>query len=149
MQCSQPVLKHRLLDLESSILTIRPLHLPFHIDVIFCYLRYDYIHLHQVYNHTYLNITDEQWRKLVDLADWVEYNKYSKEMIGDIGGGILVNEIASSFSKVAAKQSKTKVCLSHLIAPFKPCQSCIHVDLSCSIDKTVIGSIRGPHAMCI
>lgn len=65
-----------------------------------------------MYNHTYLNITDEQWRKLVNLADWVEYNKYSKEMIGDIGGGILVNEIASSFSKVAAKQSKTKVCLS-------------------------------------
>lgn len=70
---------------------------------------YDYIHLHQVYNHTYLNITDEQWKKLVNLADWVEYNKYSKEMIGDIGGGILVNEIASSFSKVAAKQSKTKL----------------------------------------
>ena len=36
-------------------------------------------------------------------------------MIGDIGGGILANEIASSFSKVAAKESKTKVCESHLI----------------------------------
>ena len=75
-----------------------------------CYLRYDYIHLHQLYNHTYLNITDEQWKKVVYLADWVEYNKYSKEMIGDISGGILANEISSSFSKVATKKSKTKVC---------------------------------------
>ncbi|KAJ7383827.1 hypothetical protein OS493_025699 [Desmophyllum pertusum] len=71
---------------------------------------YDYIHLHRLYNHTYnLNITEEQWTKLVYLADWVEYNKYSKEMIGDIGGGLLANEIASSFSKVVAKQSKTKL----------------------------------------
>jgi len=70
---------------------------------------YDYIHLHQLYNHTYLNITDEQWRKVVYFADWVEYNKYSKEMIGDIGGGILANEIASSFSEIAAKKSKTKL----------------------------------------
>ena len=75
-----------------------------------CYLRYDFIHLHQLYNHTYLNITDEQWKKVVYLADWVEYNKYSKEMIGDISGGILANEISSSFSKVATKKSKTKVC---------------------------------------
>ena len=79
-------------------------------NLIFCFFRYDYIHLHQLYNHTYLNITDDQWGKVVYLADWVEYNKYSKEMIGDIGGGILANEIASSFSKVAEKQSKLKVC---------------------------------------
>ena len=77
--------------------------------LLFFYLRYDYVHLHQLYNHTYLNITEEQWRNVVNLADWVEYNKYSKEMIGDIGGGLLANEIALSFSRVAAKQSKTKV----------------------------------------
>ena len=71
---------------------------------------------------------------LVNLADWVEYNKYSKEMIGDIGGGILANEIASSFSKVAAKQSKTKVCLKSFDSANMPCQSYIHVYLSCSID---------------
>ncbi|KAL9951585.1 hypothetical protein ACROYT_G044269 [Oculina patagonica] len=70
---------------------------------------YDFIHLHQLYNQTYLNITEDQWTKVVYLADWVEYKKYSKEMVGDIGGGLLANEIASSFSKVAAKQSKTKL----------------------------------------
>ena len=65
-----------------------------------------------MYNHTVgLMLTDEQWEKVVALADWVEYNKYSKEAIGDIGGGLLANEIASSFRKVAKKQSKKKVCL--------------------------------------
>lgn len=71
---------------------------------------YDYIHLHRLYNHTVgLILTDEQWEKVVALADWVEYNKYSKETIGDIGGGLLANEIASSFRKVAKKQSKKKL----------------------------------------
>ena len=60
---------------------------------------------------------------VVNLADWVEYNKYSKEIIGDIGGGILANEIASSFSKAAAKQSKTKVCLKSVGSANMPCQS--------------------------
>ena len=60
---------------------------------------------------------------VVNLADWVEYNKYSKEIIGDIGGGILANEIASSFSKAAAKQSKTKVCLKSFGSANMPCQS--------------------------
>lgn len=73
--------------------------------------RYDFIHLHQLYNHTYLNISAEQWNQVVYLADWVEYHKYSKEMIGDIGGGLLANEIAESFSDFAAKKTKTKVCL--------------------------------------
>lgn len=75
----------------------------------FVMFRYDYIHLHRVYNHTDLNITDKQWKKVVALADWVEYNKYSKKMIGDIGGGLLANEIASSFRNVAEKRSTTKV----------------------------------------
>ena len=75
-------------------------------------LRYDYIHLHRLYNNTALNITDEQWKKVADLADWVENNKYSKEMIGDIGGGLLANDILSSFKKVAIKhESKRKVWL--------------------------------------
>ena len=73
--------------------------------------RYDFIHLHQLYNHTYLNISAEQWKQVVNLADWVEYRKYSKEMIGDIGGGLLANEIVESFSDFAAKKTKTKVCL--------------------------------------
>ena len=73
--------------------------------------RYDFIYLHQLYNHTYLNISAEQWKQVVYLADWVEYHKYSKEMIGDIGGGLLANEIAESFSDFAAKKTKTKVCL--------------------------------------
>lgn len=70
---------------------------------------YDYIHLHHVYNHTDLNITDKQWKKVVALANWVEYNKYSKKIIGDIGGGLLANEIASSFRNVEEKRSTTKL----------------------------------------
>ncbi|XP_029200114.2 prostatic acid phosphatase-like isoform X1 [Acropora millepora] len=70
---------------------------------------YDYIHLHRLYNHTYLNITDKQWRQVVNVADWVEYNKYSQEVIGDIGGGLLANEIAFSFSEAAANRSKAKL----------------------------------------
>ena len=70
---------------------------------------YDYIHLHRLYNHTYLNITDKQWRQVVKAADWVEYNKYSQKVIGDIGGGLLANEIAFSFSEAAAHRSKAKV----------------------------------------
>lgn len=65
-----------------------------------------------MYNHTVgLNITEKQWDKIESLADWVEYNKYSKEIIGDIGGGLLANEIAISFKNVTEKQSKLKVCL--------------------------------------
>lgn len=70
---------------------------------------YDYIHLHRLYNHTYLNITDQQWEQVVHFADWVEYNKYSKEVIGDIGGGLLANEIALSFSKAAVAKNKEKL----------------------------------------
>lgn len=44
------------------------------------------------------------------LVDWVEYYKYSKEMIGDIGGGLLVNEIVESFSDFVVKKIKIKVC---------------------------------------
>lgn len=65
-----------------------------------------------MYNHTVgLNITEKQWDKIESLADWVEYNKYSKEIIGDIGGGLLANEIAMSFKNVTEKQSELKVCL--------------------------------------
>lgn len=46
---------------------------------------------------------------MVYAADWVEYNKYSKEVIGDIGGGLLANEIALSFLDAAANRSKAKV----------------------------------------
>lgn len=79
------------------------------IDLKDFYNVYDYIHLHQLYNHTYLNISAEQWEKVVYLADWVEYHKYSKGMIGDIGGGLLANEIAASFSDFATKKTKTKL----------------------------------------
>lgn len=79
------------------------------IDLKDFYNVYDFIHLHQLYNHTYLNISAEQWNQVVYLADWVEYHKYSKEMIGDIGGGLLANEIAESFSDFAAKKTKTKL----------------------------------------
>ena len=42
-----------------------------------------------MYNHTLsLNITEKEWDKIESLADWVEYNKYSKGIIGDIGGGL-------------------------------------------------------------
>jgi len=83
---------------------------------------YDYIHLHRLYNHTHLTvnnkqknlrhkpvITEKQWKQVVYYADWLEYNKYGKKMIGDIGGGLLANEIALNFNKVAKKQSKTKL----------------------------------------
>lgn len=65
-----------------------------------------------MYNHTFsLNITEKEWDKIESLADWVEYNKYSKGIIGDIGGGLLANEIAMSFKNVTEKPSKLKVCL--------------------------------------
>lgn len=71
---------------------------------------YDYVNLHRMYNHTFsLNITEKEWDKIESLADWVEYNKYSKGIIGDIGGGLLANEIAMSFKNVTEKPSKLKL----------------------------------------
>lgn len=70
---------------------------------------YDFIHLHKVYNHTYLNITKTQWQRVVELGDWIESNKYSKATIGSIGGGILANEIAANFQQTVASKRKAKV----------------------------------------
>jgi len=66
------------------------------------------------YNHLYLNITYEQWQQVVQLADWLEYNKYKKDMIQDIGAGILMNSIIEQFTGTRNNDRKQKVMMMRL-----------------------------------
>ena len=62
------------------------------------------MHLHRTYNRSFINVTERVWRQVVQLADWVEYHKYSQATVGSMGGGVLANEIAANFKK--SKDSK-------------------------------------------
>ncbi|XP_031564827.1 prostatic acid phosphatase-like isoform X2 [Actinia tenebrosa] len=79
------------------------------IDLKDFYNVYDFIHLHRVYGKMYLNLTEEQWNKVVDLADWLEYHKYKKEMVESMGAGLLVNDIAQNFINTTKNRRKAKL----------------------------------------
>jgi hypothetical protein len=59
----------------------------------------------------YLNLTEEDWKQVVDLADWLEYQKYKKEMVGSMGAGLLANDIAQNFINTTILKRRAKVCV--------------------------------------
>ena len=70
---------------------------------------YDLLHLRSIYNHTSLNLTEAQWRRVQELGDWIEYGKYGPGIVGSISGGILANEIAAGFQATVNSKGKAKV----------------------------------------
>ncbi|XP_048583432.1 prostatic acid phosphatase isoform X1 [Nematostella vectensis] len=70
---------------------------------------YDFIHLHRVYGDTSLNLTKGQWQRVQSIAAWVESHKFSFDVIGSKGGGILANEIAENFQETKTGHRKAKL----------------------------------------